>query len=119
MELVIGVNGSEHMTDIEAINLITRQIEALSDELKTLQTQEYVDAYKAAIDAKQLAISALRDRSVMTRMKKRLDTAVEYKSYWDSLYGQGLEVAFWHKNGNTEPLDSFIESADELWNKEK
>lgn len=50
------------MTDRESIELTERQIEALQAELKTLKTKEYIETYKAAIEAKQLAISVLKDR---------------------------------------------------------
>ena len=30
----------------------------------------------------------------------------------DSLYGQDLQVANWHKNGEMEPLDSWFENND-------
>lgn len=48
---------------------------------------------------------------------KAIDMAIEalkFKDYFDSLYGQGLEVANWHLNGNTEPFDSFYDSALEF-----
>lgn len=37
--------------------------------------------------------------------------AVEFKKYFDDMYGQGLEVANWHLNGDLEPFDTFYESA--------
>ena len=30
-----------------------------------------------------------------------------FKEYFDELYGTGLEIVNWHKNGDTEPCDSF------------
>ena len=36
-----------------------------------------------------------------------------FKSFFDSIYGQNLEVANWHLNGTTEPFDSFYDSAME------
>lgn len=44
-------------------------------------------------------------------------TLLKYKEYFDKLYGHGLEVANWHLNGDTEPLDNFIDSALE-WSEE-
>lgn len=35
----------------------------------------------------------------------------KFKEYFDEMYGQGLEVAKWHINGDLEPFDSFYESA--------
>lgn len=38
--------------------------------------------------------------------------AIRFKQFFDDLYGKGLEVTNWHLNGDTEPLDNFIESAN-------
>lgn len=35
-----------------------------------------------------------------------------FKTFFDELYGQGLEVSNWHQNGDTEPFDNFHESAE-------
>lgn len=45
---------------------------------------------------------------------EELKEAREFKKYFDELYGEGLEVANWHKNGDLEPFDSFYESALEF-----
>lgn len=34
-----------------------------------------------------------------------------FKDYFDNLYGQGLEVANFHLNGDLEPFDNFYDSA--------
>ena len=34
------------------------------------------------------------------------------KEIWDTFYGQNLEVAGWHKNGDTEKMDTFFEDND-------
>ena len=31
---------------------------------------------------------------------------------WETLYGQNMQVANWHKNGELEPMDNFFESND-------
>ena len=36
-----------------------------------------------------------------------------FKEYFKDLYGQGLEIANWHQNGELEPFDNFYESAIE------
>ena len=48
---------------------------------------------------------------------EELKEAREFKKYFDELYGEGLEIANWHKNGDLEPFDSFYESALE-WGEE-
>lgn len=46
-----------------------------------------------------------------------------YKDYFADCYGQGYEVANYHLNGDLEPLDSFIDGAqeahDSVFNKEE
>lgn len=42
---------------------------------------------------------------------EELQSAVNFKNYFMELYGEGLEVANWHKNGDLEPLTTFIDSA--------
>lgn len=37
--------------------------------------------------------------------------ALRFKAYFDALYGTGLEIANWHKNGALEPFDTFYENA--------
>lgn len=37
--------------------------------------------------------------------------AMRFKEYFMELYGEGLEVANWHKNGDLEPLVNFIDEA--------
>ena len=34
-----------------------------------------------------------------------------FKSYFDELYGRGLDVANWHLNGALEPFDNFYKNA--------
>lgn len=37
-----------------------------------------------------------------------------FHNYFLKLYGKGLEVTNWHQNGDTEPLDDFIDHANQL-----
>ena len=44
---------------------------------------------------------------------------VDYKKFYEyfiELYGTGLEVLYWNLNGESEPLDSFIDAAAEYMN---
>jgi hypothetical protein len=41
---------------------------------------------------------------------KRLEKIVG--EIWDTLYGQNMQVANWHQNGELEPMDTFFESND-------
>ena len=40
--------------------------------------------------------------------------ALHFKEYFKNLYGEGLEVANWHKNGDLEPYDNFYDNAETL-----
>lgn len=40
-----------------------------------------------------------------------------FYDYFSDLYGQGLEVANWHLNGELEPFDNFYDSAKQEMNK--
>lgn len=42
---------------------------------------------------------------------EELKQAMSFKKYFMELYGEGLEVANWHLNGDLEPLTEFIDSA--------
>lgn len=42
---------------------------------------------------------------------KEVRDAVRFKEYFDKLYGEGLEVANWHLNGDLEPFDNFYNGA--------
>lgn len=55
---------------------------------------------------------ACRDR-LMYDALATLKSLSAFKSYFDSLYGEGLEVANYHMNGDTEPFDNFYDSAME------
>ena len=46
----------------EAIELTNRQIDELENQLKTLETKEYVDAFNLAIDVKKLSVEALQEK---------------------------------------------------------
>ena len=49
--------------------------------------------------------------NLINRQKAEIEKLNKFKSYFDDLYGKGLEVANWHLNGSTEPFDNFYESA--------
>ena len=42
---------------------------------------------------------------------EELQKAINFKKYFMNLREEGLEVANWHKKGDLEPLDSFIDEA--------
>lgn len=46
-------------------------------------------------------------------MKLNVNQLSRFKQYFDELYGQGLDIANWHQNGELELFDNFYESAIE------
>lgn len=53
------------------------------------------------------------DESELKEVLRTTLEAIRFKMYFDELYGQGLEVANWHLNGDLEPFDNFYEAAIE------
>lgn len=49
--------------------------------------------------------------SLIARQKAEIEKLKAFKSYFDELYGKGLDIANWHLNGALEPFDTFYESA--------
>jgi hypothetical protein len=47
------------------------------------------------------------------RQKDEIRKLQAFYKYFFGLYGLGLDIANWHGNGDTEPLDNFIDSAKE------
>ena len=48
---------------------------------------------------------------LINRQQAEIERLKTFKSYFDELYGKGLEVANWHENGDLEPFDDFYDSA--------
>ena len=67
-------------------------------------TDEEVDILVEYLMKNGVGVWNSRDKSQLTA----------FKEYFKELYGQGLEVANWHQNGELEPFDNFYESAIEF-----
>lgn len=72
--------------------------------LKSLREEWKNEAYNLADAQDRLTSENNELRAEIERLKK-------FKTYFDSLYGTGLEVAFFHQNGELESFDSFYDSA--------
>lgn len=46
--------------------------------------------------------------------QEELEGLRAFYKYMMDLYGQDLGVSNWHQNGDIEPLDNFLDSADAL-----
>jgi hypothetical protein len=56
---------------------------------------------------------------IIEEQQAEIEKLKKFKSYFDSLYGYGLEVINWHLNGELEPFDNFYDSAiQEMENKD-
>lgn len=64
-------------------------------------------------NAEEMAIQALRTNQLYQEIGtvEECRQAINFKKYFMELYGEGLEVANWHQNGELEPLTEFIDSA--------
>ena len=87
------------MTENEAIEILQEEESWLCDDENT--------------DAVCMGIEALKEiqqyRAIGT--VEEFKQAMNFKKYFMELYGEGLEVANWHLNGDLEPLNTFIDSA--------
>ena len=50
-------------------------------------------------------------RGTADRQLVEIERLTAFKSYFDELYGTGLEVANWHQNGDMEAFDNFYDAA--------
>lgn len=83
---------------------------------KKVDTEDY-----SIYELLQLVLSKLaayEDTKLMPDDVEELQGKVEhlqsFYEYMSELYGEGLEVANWHKNGDLEPFDNFYDSADTI-----
>ena len=53
------------------------------------------------------------------KLEEELNALSAFKSYFDGLSGDGLDVANFHLNGTTEPFDNFYDSAMEEYENAK
>lgn len=107
------------MNNQEAKKILQRDL-AILIENKSLP--DGIEAMKVAISAldaieqfrweRDVVIGQLRELGLKLGLKTDdVQQAINFKKYFDKLYGEGLEVANWHLNGDLEPFDNFYESA--------
>ena len=70
-----------------------------------------------------LAAELSETKAKLEECSKENTALKAYKDYFADCYGQGYEVANYHLNGDLEPMDSFIDGAqeahDSVFNKEE
>ena len=107
------------MNNQEAKKILQRDLEIL---IENKSLPDGIEAMKVAISAlgaieqfrweRDVAIRQLRELGLELGLKTDdVQQAINFKKYFDELYGEGLEVTNWHLNGDLEPFDNFYESA--------
>lgn len=107
------------MNNQEAKKILQRDLEIL---IENKSLPDGIEAMKVAISAlgaieqfrweRDVAIGQLRELGLELGLKTDdVQQAINFKKYFDELYGEGLEVANWHLNGDLEPFDNFYENA--------
>ena len=107
------------MNNQEAKKILQRDLEIL---IENKSLPDGIEAMKVAISAlgaieqfrweRDVAIRQLRELGLELGLKTDdVQQAINFKKYFDELYGEGLEVTTWHLNGDLEPFDNFYESA--------
>lgn len=59
-----------------------------------------------------LAAELSETKAKLEELNKENTALKAYKDYFTDCYGQGYEVANYHLNGDLEPLDTFLDSAE-------
>jgi len=85
------------------------------DLLKRIKREDIPERYIDRHNAFDLGIQALEviEQYLALGTKDELEAAKRFKQYFNCLYGEGLEVANWHENGDLESFDNFYDSACE------
>ena len=91
------------MTD----NKIIKALECLRGNAFDCGECPYCSCYPAPCE-QQVAKDAL---SLINRQKEEVKKLQVFKSYFDELYGAGLDISNYHLNGELESFDNFYESA--------
>lgn len=103
-------DGVEHIQ--YALDLINRQkaeIERLKDILYDADGVNLVNYWHQQCKVAENGCRNFEEEN--ENLKAEIERLTAFKSYFDELYGKGLDIANWHKNGDFEPFDSFYNSA--------
>lgn len=78
--------------------------------------RERMSLIRGLVETAEYADSLEKQYEQLHEENKRLE---QFYNYFAKLYGQGLEIAEWHKNGDLEPFDYFFDSAEEHMEEEE
>lgn len=101
---------SECPDDDDTITLTVNVIRSVKENYEELiEARAEIEALKAEVKA----ANQYCKKHCELKYKAEIEGLRAFKSYFDNLYGEGLDIANWHKNGDLEPFDSFYDSAIE------
>lgn len=72
---------------------------------------EFAEEQQKKVEALETANDLLHDET--KELQQEVKRLKKFYDYFRELYGQSLEIAFWHQNGELEPFDNFFESAEQ------
>jgi hypothetical protein len=85
--------------------------------LKTLKKDQLIELLRIFLNKNEILQNYKQshddDQVLIAQMDKDIKGLKFFYDYFSELYGDGLEVANWHQNGDLEPFDNFFESAEE------
>lgn len=81
-------------------------------EITMLRKMQPVVLTGDSVNSFALATEISETKAKLDKLSKENDALKTYKNYFADCYGQGYEVANYHLNGDLEPLDTFLDSAE-------
>lgn len=118
-EIKLKFNFFRHMPYVpyEDVKFLIEQVERVKElESRNKQLQKQVQELKEQNERYRKAFESrypdlLDESKKIKELEKENRRLKAFYEYWEELYGQGLEIANWHLNGNLESFDSFFEDA--------
>ena len=115
----------EHNAMVNALAYINQlETEKRNLEYTLLGVMHFVDKWLDENELKQDEVNRadiMRHKTlqIIEEQQAEIEKLKKFKSYFDDLYGYGLEVINWHLNEELEPFDNFYDSAiQEMENKD-
>lgn len=94
---------------------IAELLEEQHAEIVMLRRMQPVVLTGDSVNSFALAAELSETKAKLEEYSKENTALKAYKDYFTDCYGQGYEVANYHLNGDLEPLDGFIDGAQEAY----
>lgn len=91
---------------------IAELLEEQHAEIVMLRRMQPVVLTGESANSFSLAAELSETKAKLEELNKENIALKAYKDYFADCYGQGYEVANYHLNGDLEPLDTFLDSAE-------